>query len=188
VPRLDFIGCILADNVPFCAYIAVLPLQKARGLSPGFFISCSSGTLLDFLPRQVRGFLFVDQDMTTDHQAIVDLPMWLLILVAMSGLVGEMRQADVRGIAISEIIRRVLLRFGSSALFGMATLMLGMAFWKDVYIAGAAGILIGLIGADVSGVLYTRWLAAKAGIDYVDRRGGQSPSDSGLVTKDQPGE
>ena len=53
--------------------------------------------------------------MATENQALADLPTWLLILVALAGLVGEMRQADVPGVALGEILRRVVLRFGSSA-------------------------------------------------------------------------
>lgn len=108
--------------------------------------------------------------MSSEHQAIAEFPVWLLLLIALAGLVGEMRQADLAGIAIAEILKRVLLRFGSSALFGMATLMLGMAVWKDVYIAGAAGIVVGLIGADLAVAMYTRWLAREAGLGRLNRR------------------
>jgi hypothetical protein len=99
------------------------------------------------------------------QQGLADLPTWLLILVALAGLVGEMRQADMPGVALAEIIKRVLLRFGSSALFGMAALMLAMYLWQDPYLAGAFGISIGLIGADIVGGIYSRWLAKKAGVD-----------------------
>lgn len=98
------------------------------------------------------------------QQSLVDLPMWLLILIGLAGLVGEMRQADVSGVAMGEIVRRVLLRFGSSALFGMATLLLIYAIWHDYVLAGAFGIIVGLLGADVAGALYSRWLAKKAGV------------------------
>lgn len=99
------------------------------------------------------------------QQALADLPTWLLILVALAGLVGEMRQADVPGVAMSEIIKRVVLRFGSSALFGMATLLLILALGHGPYVAGALGIVVGLLGADVAGALYTRYLSRQAGVD-----------------------
>lgn len=98
------------------------------------------------------------------QQGLADLPTWLLILVALAGLVGEMRQADVPGVAMVEIIKRVALRFGSSALFGMAALMVGMAWWNNAYLAGAAGIGIGLLGADIVGGIYARYLAKRAGL------------------------
>jgi len=102
--------------------------------------------------------------MTTEQQSLADLPTMLLILVALAGLVGEMRQADMAGLALSELIKRVLFRFGSSALFGMAALM--FVYWLNgnYVLAGAMGIGVGLIGADVAGALYTRWLAKKAGV------------------------
>ena len=98
------------------------------------------------------------------QQALSDLPTWLLILLALAGLVGEMRQADLPGVAMAEIIKRVILRFGSSALFGMATLLLVLALWHDPYVAGGLGIVVGLLGADIAGALYTRWLAKRAGV------------------------
>jgi len=102
--------------------------------------------------------------MASEQQAITDLPTWLLLLIALAGLVGEMRQADVPGVAMAEIIKRVMLRFGSSALFGMATLLLTLALWGDVLVAGGLGIVIGLLGADIAGALYTRYLARRAGV------------------------
>jgi hypothetical protein len=108
------------------------------------------------------------------QQGLADLPTWLLILVAVAGLVGEMRQADMPGVAMGEIIKRVALRFGSSALFGMATLLLAWALWGDIYIAGALGIVVGLLGADIAGALYTRYLAKNAGVcDVTPGAGGQ---------------
>lgn len=98
------------------------------------------------------------------QQGLEHLPTWLLVLVALAGLVGEMRQADLPGVAMSEIIKRVLLRFGSSALFGMATLLLALALWKDPYVAGALAIGVGLLGADITGAIYARWLAKKVGV------------------------
>lgn len=98
------------------------------------------------------------------QQGLAELPTWLLILVATAGLVGEMRQADVAGVTLVVIIKRVLLRFGSSAGFGMAALMLAWWAWHDVYLAGGLAIGVGLLGADIAGALYARWLAKRAGI------------------------
>lgn len=102
--------------------------------------------------------------MSTEQQSITDLPTMLLILVALAGLVGELRQADKAGLAWSELIKRVMLRFGSSALFGMSTLMFVYWMRDDVMLAGALAIGVGLIGADVAGALYTRWLSKKSGV------------------------
>lgn len=102
--------------------------------------------------------------MQTESQTLADVPLLLLLLVAVAGLVGEMRQADVPGVATGEIVRRVVLRFGSSALFGMASLMLAMWWWNNLMVAGGVGIIVGLLGADIAGALYARWAAKKAGI------------------------
>ncbi|MCJ8168646.1 phage holin family protein [Atopomonas sediminilitoris] len=107
--------------------------------------------------------------MPVEDKALTDLPMWVLLLVAIAGLVGEMRQADLAGVTMGGIIKRVALRFGSSALFGMATMMLALAVWGNTLVAGALGIVVGLLGADVAGALYERWLAKRAGVCEVGR-------------------
>lgn len=57
------------------------------------------------------------------QQSLADLPTWLLILVALAGLTGEMWRADAAGMAVGVLIKRVLLRFGASAMFGIATVL-----------------------------------------------------------------
>lgn len=98
------------------------------------------------------------------QQSLAELPTWMLILVALAGLAGEMWRADAAGMAVCELVKRVLLRFGSSALFGMAALMAALAAWDNPYIAGALGIATGVLGADMAGGIYSRWLARKAGV------------------------
>lgn len=106
------------------------------------------------------------------QQSLADLPTWLLIFVALAGLVGEMRQADKHGLVMSEVLKRVALRFGSSALFGMAASLGVLSLWSDdVYLACAVGIGVGLIGADIAGGLYARFLAKRAGIELPDNVG-----------------
>lgn len=113
--------------------------------------------------RGTRAFVF-EVSMQNESQTLADVPLLLLLLVAVAGLVGEMRQADVPGVTTGEIVRRVMLRFGSSALFGMASLMLAMWWWGNLMLAGGVGIIVGLLGADIAGALYTRYAAKKAGI------------------------
>ena len=45
------------------------------------------------------------------QQSLADLPTWLLILVALAGLTGEMWRADAAGMAVPVLIKRVLLRY-----------------------------------------------------------------------------
>lgn len=98
------------------------------------------------------------------QQSLADLPYWLLILVALAGLTGEMWRADAAGMAIAVLIKRVLLRFGASAVFGLATVMLGIALGCSLMTAAAIGSVVACLGADVASGLYARWLAKKAGL------------------------
>lgn len=108
------------------------------------------------------------------QQSLGDLPLWLLLLIGLAGLVGEMRQADKAGLVAGELVKRVVVRFGSSALFGMATLM--FAYWlkQDYMLAGALGIGVGLLGADIAGALYSRYLGKRAGVEPVPTLDGES--------------
>lgn len=108
--------------------------------------------------------------MSDTHQTLADVPTLVLVLVALAGLVGEMRQADMPGVALAEILKRIGLRFGSSTLFGMATLLILLALDQGPYLAGAGGIIVGLLGADIAGAFYTRWLAKRAGLGELERR------------------
>lgn len=99
-------------------------------------------------------------------RTLLDVPLMLLVFVALAGMAGELRQADMPGVTYAEIIKRVCLRFSSSALFGMATLMLAQAIWANLMISGALGIVVGLLGADVAGALYSRAIARRIGADH----------------------
>ncbi|MGK9047977.1 pyocin R2, holin [Stutzerimonas chloritidismutans] len=105
------------------------------------------------------------------QQSLADLPAWMLILVALAGLTGEMWRAEAAGVAVGVLVKRVLLRFGSSALFGVSMLMFVYWLKQDYLLAGAMGIAVGLIGADISGGIYSRYLAKKAGVCNVERQG-----------------
>lgn len=113
--------------------------------------------------RGTRAFVF-EVSMQTESQTLADVPLMLLLLIAVAGLVGEMRQADVPGVTTGEIVRRVLLRFGSSAMLGLGTLFLFMWWWNNLLLAGGIGIISGVMGADIVGAIYSRYAARKAGI------------------------
>jgi hypothetical protein len=124
------------------------------------------------LPVAMRAFLFVPWRplMSTEtqvQQSLAELPLWLLLLIGLAGLVGEMRQADKAGLVAGELVKRVVVRFGSSALFGMATLMFVYWLKQDYMLAGALGIAAGLLGADLAGALYSRYLAKRLGLGDV---------------------
>ena len=99
-------------------------------------------------------------------RTLLDVPLMLFVFVALAGMAGELRQADMPGVTYGEIIKRVCLRFLSSALFGMATLMLAQEVWGRLMISGALGIVVGLLGADVAGALYSRAIARRIGAGH----------------------
>ena len=109
------------------------------------------------------------------QQSLADLPTWLLILVALAGLTGEMWRADAAGMAVGMLIKRVLLRFGASAMFGIATVLFATAWGSSLSAAAALGSVVACLGADVASGLYERWLAKKAGVCEVP---GPGPGDS----------
>lgn len=100
------------------------------------------------------------------ERTVLDVPLMLFVFVALAGMAGELRQADLPNVTALEIFKRVCLRFLSSALFGMATLMLAQEIWGRLMISGALGIVVGLLGADVAGALYSRAIARRVGVKY----------------------
>lgn len=102
--------------------------------------------------------------MTTEQQTLADMPFWLLVLISIAGLSGEMLRASGDDLTMGQIAKRVALRFSASGFLGMSTLMLALAFGSGIYMAGGIGIVVAVLGADVAGGLYTQWLARKAGI------------------------
>lgn len=102
--------------------------------------------------------------MNTEHQTLADVPFWMLVLLSMAGISGEMLRASGSDLSLRQILQRVALRFLASGLLGMATLLLALALWSNLYLAAGLGIVIAVIGADVAGGLYTQILAKKAGI------------------------
>jgi len=107
--------------------------------------------------------------MSTD-QSFADMPLWLVMLLSLAGLSGEMLRASGHNLTLRQILQRVALRFLASGLLGMAAVLLAMAGWGDLYMAAGLGIVTAVVGADVVGGLYTRWLAKKAGLGDVESR------------------
>lgn len=110
--------------------------------------------------------------MSTEQHALGDMPLWLVIMIALAGLSGEMLRASGTDLTAGELAKRVALRFGACAVFGLASLMLALAAGAPVLAAGGIGCVVAVLGADVAGGLYTRWLARKAGVCDVDQSRG----------------
>ena len=98
-------------------------------------------------------------------RSLTDLPLWLVIVLAMaSGVSGEMwRVSRENDLSWPNIAKRVALRFGASVMFGLATFMLALYFADNVLFAAACCIIVGTMGADVASALYERWAAKKIG-------------------------
>lgn len=103
-------------------------------------------------------------------KAIADIPLWVWVVVSLAGMSGETWRASLEPeIKWQEVVRRVALRTGACALFGMATYLIATA--TGTHPGGAAGLAIicGLIGADSASALYERYVAKKLGIKKPSR-------------------
>ena len=101
--------------------------------------------------------------MSTD-QPLADMPFWLLVLLSLAGLSGEMLRASGSDLTMPQVLKRIGLRFMASTFLGMGTLLLVHWKWGDLLLSAGLGIVIAVIGADVAGGLYTQLLAKRAGL------------------------
>lgn len=109
----------------------------------------------------------------TNEQALLDMPIWLVIALALiGGLSGEMWRADKEGARGWSLIRRLALRSGACMVCGVSAIMLLYAAGMSIWTACAFGCLTAMAGADVAIGLYERWAARKLGVCEV------RPSDS----------
>lgn len=98
-------------------------------------------------------------------RAIADIPLWVWVVVSLAGMSGETWRASLEPeIKWQEVARRVLLRTGACAMFGMATYLLATA--AGTHPGGSVGVAIicGLIGADSASAVYERWIAKRLGV------------------------
>ncbi|WP_247254869.1 phage holin family protein [Pseudomonas moorei] len=103
--------------------------------------------------------------MTIEQQALLDMPVWLVIVLALvGGLSGEMWRADKDGARGWTLLRRLALRSGACMVGGVSAIMLLYAAGLSIWVAGAFGCLTAMAGADVAIGLYERWAARRIGI------------------------
>lgn len=103
--------------------------------------------------------------MTIEQQALLDMPIWLVIVLALvGGLSGEMWRADKDGAHGWTLLRRLVLRSGACMVGGVSAIMLLYAAGLSIWVAGAFGCLTAMAGADVAIGLYERWAARRIGI------------------------
>ncbi|NVZ27485.1 pyocin R2, holin [Pseudomonas gingeri] len=103
--------------------------------------------------------------MTNEQQALADMPVWLVIVLAViGGVSGEMWRADKEGARGWSLLRRLALRSGACMVCGVSTIMLLYAAGVSIWTAGAFGCLTAMAGADVAIGLYERWAARRLGV------------------------
>ena len=104
--------------------------------------------------------------MTHEQQLLLDLPIWLVVALAVvSGVSGEMWRADKEGARGWALLRRLALRSGACMVCGVSAMMLLYAAGMSIWAAGAFGCLTAIAGADMAVGLYGRWVARRIGID-----------------------
>lgn len=104
----------------------------------------------------------------TDEQALAEMPIWLVIVLAIvGGVSGEMWRADKDGARGWALVRRLALRSGACVVCGVGTMMLLYAAGVSMMTAGGIGCLTSLAGADVALVLYERWAAKRLGVSPI---------------------
>lgn len=103
--------------------------------------------------------------MTNEQQTLLEMPIWLVIVLALlGGLSGEMWRADKEGARGWGLFRRLLLRSGACMVCGVSTVMLLYASGLSIWSAAAFGCLTAMAGADVAIGLYERWAAKRLGV------------------------
>lgn len=106
--------------------------------------------------------------MTPESEALAEMPIWLVILLAMvGGVSGEMWRADKEGARGWGLIRRLALRSGACVVCGLSTMMLLYAAGSSIWTAGGIGCLTAMAGADIAIGLYERWVAKRLGVGVV---------------------
>ncbi|MDO8406705.1 MULTISPECIES: phage holin family protein [Pseudomonas] len=103
--------------------------------------------------------------MTNEQQALLDMPIWLVIVLALvGGVSGEMWRADKDGARGWSLLRRLALRSGACVICGVSAIMLLYAAGVSIWAACAFGCLTAMAGADVAIGLYERWAAKRIGV------------------------
>jgi hypothetical protein len=112
--------------------------------------------------------------MTNEQQALAEMPIWLVIVLALvGGVSGEMWRADKDGARGWALLRRLALRSGACIVCGVSAMMLMIAAGMTLWTAGALGCLTAMAGADVAIGLYERWAAKRLGVSEVPPAGGE---------------
>jgi Kef-type K+ transport system membrane component KefB len=116
-------------------------------------------------PAVAGGHHTGDRTVTNEQQALLEMPLWLVIVLALlGGISGEMWRADKAGARGWSLVRRLALRSGACMVCGVSTVMLLYATGMSIWTASAFGCLTAMAGADVAIGLYERWAAKRLGL------------------------
>ena len=84
--------------------------------------------------------------MTNEQQALLDMPIWLVIVLALvGGVSGEMWRADKEGARGWSLLRRLALRSGACMVCGVSAIMLLYAAGVSIWTACAFGCLTAMV-------------------------------------------
>lgn len=112
--------------------------------------------------------------MTTEQQALADMPIWLLLALSLiGGVSGEMWRADKDGARGWSLMRRLALRSGACVGCGLSAMMLLHVNGVSIWASSAVGCLTAMAGADVAIGLYERWAAKRLGVCEVPPSNGE---------------
>jgi hypothetical protein len=125
-------------------------------------------------PADCRVSAFLEPNMTNEQQTLAEMPIWLVIVLALvGGVSGEMWRADKDGARGWALLRRLALRSGACVGCGLSTMMLLHAAGVSIWTASAMGCLTAMAGADVAIGLYERWAAKRLGVCEVPQTNGE---------------
>ena len=114
--------------------------------------------------------------MRNEQQALAEMPIWLVIVLALvGGVSGEMWRADKEGARGWALIRRLALRSGACVVCGVSAIMLLYAAGMSIWTSGALGCLTAMARADVAIGLYERWTAKRLGLQEAEAKGEVGP-------------
>jgi len=103
--------------------------------------------------------------MTNEQQALIEMPIWMVIVLSMvGGVSGEAWRADKAGVRGWSLVRRLALRSGACVACGLSTMMLLHAAGVSILAAGSIGCITAMAGADVAIGLYERGAAKRLGV------------------------
>jgi len=125
-----------------------------------------TGSTTDAAGNLPSGLTKGDRTVTSEQQTLLEMPIWLVIVLALlGGLSGEMWRADKEGARGWALVRRLLLRSGACMVCGVSTVMLLYASGMSIWSASAFGCLTAMAGADMAIGLYERWAARRMGME-----------------------